>query len=169
MSTSILDVIVLTVVATLLVGIIGYYLVKCFRSGWAFMQDFLKVLREVAAIMCALEIHLICLKKTIKAIYDELTYMRSMTQPSPNFGQTDTPQPPLGHAGVMPGPPPFPSPVWDRYAPPAPDATLEDTPMELIEQDDKDMSEAQALEYLRSKGIEPDEGDEPQPAVIDEA
>ena len=168
MSTSTLDIIVLTVLATILIGVVVFFLVKGFRSLWTLLTNILAALLKTQIALRESTTRVYEARLALVAVQGELAFMRSMTQPSPNFGH-EAPQPPLGHAGVMPGPPPFPAPVWDRYAPSAPDATPEDTPMDLIEQDDRDVQEAQTLEYLRSKGIEPDEGDEPQPAVIDEA
>ena len=161
---SLFDVVLLSVLATALLLIAVFFLVKGVRAVWSLVRDLNANLQQAK-----LSLHsLILLLQTVR---DELAYMRSITQAaSPNFGQ-EPPQPPLGRAGTMPGgAPQFPTPVWDHFHAVAPDALQEDTDTGLLEQTDRELIEAQNLETLREHGIEPDENDDrPIEAVVDEA
>ena len=161
---SVLDVVLLSVLGTAILLIAVYFLVKAAKSAWVLLNGLVGTLNKILR-------SLYDVSTLLRIIQGEMSFMRSVTQAAnPNFGQ-EVPQPPLGRAGTMPGSggtPQFPTPVWDKF-PTAEPAKPEDTDLRILEQDEQDMMEAQALEELRARGIEPDNDDEPRPAVGEEA
>lgn len=157
-----LDIVLISVLVTAILLVAVFFIVKGVRAVW---KLFLSLGRSITAAEATLQ----QVRPLLQQIRDEMVYLRSITQAaSPNFGQPENPNPPIGRAGRMPTPE-FPVPVWDRFATPPPDATEADTDMEVLEQTDKELLEAQAHEELRAHGIEPDpEDDRPQQAVVEE-
>lgn len=97
---------------------------------------------------------------TLTAIERELAFMRGLAppqQPVQVGGDPDEHPPAPGAAPAQPvGPTPYPSPVFDRFpvVVDPPDATVEDTDMRALTQDDADLVAVEQLENLRQMGIE---------------
>ena len=66
---------------------------------------------------------------------------------------------------------PFPDPMYDRFPvkPEEPDASLDDTDRELLEQTDQQLSEAETLEALRARGVDVEPGDTLHRGIVVEA
>jgi len=168
---SVLDVVLLSVLATALFLVAVFYIVRGINGVWRLVRDLVTVLIKTNTAIKEVTMRLYEARASLVAVHGELSFMRSITQAAnPNFGQ-ENPQPPLGRASTMPpstGAPPFPTPVWDKF-PTAEPAKPEDTDLRILEQDEQDIMDAQALEELRARGIEPDNEDEPRAAVGEEA
>jgi hypothetical protein len=112
----------------------------------------------------------------LRAVRDELGFIRSMTNPAPPPGYSvsgeheDSP----AVEGYKPPPPPtpFPSPVYDRYPvykEPEPDAKIEDTDSSGLTQTDEELVEAERVENLRNMGLHIEDDDTQHDAVVVES
>jgi hypothetical protein len=155
-----LDIVLVTGLATALLLVAGYFLCRAIYRVWTVLKDLSAAAKELAvAVKGAANV--------AGMLQAEIAYMRSITQGSPGQIETPPPVPPLGRAGTMP---PFPTRDLSTYRTvPPEDAKPEDTDKALLEQDDQEMMAAQAREEMRASGIEPEEDEGPQPAVVEEA
>lgn len=107
---------------------------------------------------------------TLTAIERELAFMRGLAPPQQpmQIGGDPDEQPPAGAAPSPPtGPALYPPPNFDRYPVVAepPDATLADTDMRALTQDDADLVAVEQLEKLRGMGIHVEDDDTEHEAI----
>lgn len=115
--------------------------------------------------------------RAAEGIQQELAYMRGLTGgtlPDMHVGGDPEdavgPQPVPAMTSRARGFHPFPEPIMDRFAvQPEPDATKEDTDMDLLAQDDRDLAAMEVLENLRQRGIEVEDSDTVHPGITVDA
>lgn len=154
------DISLLSCVVTACIIVVIYFATRLAVKVWRLFSD----LADSAKHLSSSVVHVTA---TLKSIESEMAYMRSMVQQQGQGSQPPAPLPPIGRAGTMP--PPFPTPEWNRFVTVEEDAKPEDTDKGLLEQTDEELMQAQAIEELRSKGIDVDMDELPQNAVVDEA
>jgi hypothetical protein len=153
---SVTDAIVATFAATVTLIVLVWYAVRVVRICRRYAKRLLAAVEaNVAATGRA--------SAVVELVRGELTYMRQITQGVIPQQQQET-QPPIGRVGRMP--PAFPQRDWAAYAP---DAKPEDTDHSLLTETDEDVMAAQLREEAHAQGIELDEDDVPQAAVVEDA
>jgi hypothetical protein len=142
---------------TLLLAGIGY---AAYRAGGVALAFYRLMQRGVRA---------------AEGIQGELAYMRSLTGGQLGEQQMGGDQDETHHANPQYVPTraaepratiPFPPAFMDRFPQePVPDATREDTDMELLNQTDADLVEIEKLEQMRQSGMEVEDSDAVHPGV----
>lgn len=110
--------------------------------------------------------------KALLAVCDgiqrELAYIRALAPPpSPNSGVDVGSSQGFQQAAPPDTPPPFPSPIFDRFdvRKPEPDAKIEDTDSGGLIQTDEDLVAMEQLENLRQMGIPVEDSDAEHPGI----
>lgn len=148
------DAILATFVATLILAVAIYFIVRGVRAVWKMANASLNAQKTLTAVAREAV-------QGLRSVQAELAYMRQMTQAVVQNSEQPSPAPPVGRAGTMP--PAYPN--WNDFHPNLPDAAPEDTDRRVLEQTEEDMLVAQGHEEMRARGVEPDIDDAPQPAV----
>lgn len=141
--------VIVTVAAMLLLALIGYAVWRGYLRVRHFYREFI----GLAGIFHTLG-------PALNGIWAELAALRMLLTPPDAEQQTPPPYVPIRGAEQR-GPIQFPSiprSFFDR------DATMEDTPRELVEQTEEELAEQMHLEEMRERGMEVD--DTPHPGVV---
>jgi hypothetical protein len=100
---------------------------------------------------------------SVEGIRQEMMFMRQMAAPGSQLSaEPSNPTPPASQPPSPPEPPPpFPEAVYDRFrvADPEPDATIEDTVVEHLNQTDADLERQEQIEVLRERGVVVEDSD----------
>jgi hypothetical protein len=119
-------------------------------------------------------------KVLLKGVSQDLALLRAITAPQMHVSGSDeqleayarsyAQQNTTGDGPKM-RPVSFPSPVYDRFqvAKPEPDATKEDTDIDLLHQTEEEMVTMEQIDNLRQRGIEVEDSDTVHPGVTAES